>query len=61
MTLFFVNSVRWITTALAAAQDFDAKVRAEAQHHAAVDEATRFAPTFRTIMLFIWVVRWNTI
>ena len=45
ITLFFINMVRWTSSALTAAQEFDAKMSVEAQHHAAIDEVTRFAPT----------------
>ena len=56
ITLFFVNTVRWFSTALAAAEAFDEKVVVESQHHAAIDEATRFAPIFRTVMLLVWAL-----
>ena len=51
MTLFFVNSVRWVDTAISSAQEFNRKLSSEAQHHAAIDEATRFAPAFRALMM----------
>ena len=41
MTLCFVNMVAWAKTAISAAKEFDEKVTVEAQHHAAIDEATR--------------------
>ena len=54
ITLFFINTIKWARAALSAAREFDEKVMAEAQHHAAIDEATRFAPLFRCGMLLTW-------
>ena len=54
ITLFFINMVRWTSSALTAAQEFDAKMSVEAQHHAAIGEVTRYAPTFRVVMLTLW-------
>ena len=56
VTLFFVNLVQWMAAVLGAAQEFDRKVTQEAQHHAAIDEATRFAPIFRVFMLVLWAL-----
>jgi hypothetical protein len=54
LTLFMVSAVSWCSSALDAARLFDERVRVEAQHHAAIDEAARFAPTFRIAMLLVW-------
>ena len=56
LTLFFTNLVRWLSTALTAAEAFDDKLMAESQHHMAIEEMTRFAPVFRSVMLILWAL-----
>ena len=54
ITLFLSNLVRWCAAILAAAQQFDEQLAAEAQTHVTTESLNRFSGLFRLLMVFVW-------